>query len=91
MEEIESNDLTLNPLKEENKKVSLLKKELDINLQEQSLVKKRIDLLKKTLKEIPNTDPQYAILISQLEMDQIELDELDYRSLEIKSKIEEYS
>lgn len=91
MDENDLNDFTINRLDEKSKKISLLKQELDVNFQEQVLVKKRLDLINETFKEIPNTDPQYAILFTQLEMDQIQLDELKSRENSIKSQIDQHS
>lgn len=66
---------------------SLLQKEIDINRAEQNLIKKRIDLLKSTINDIPSFSPQYASMLPQLEMDQIELDELKIREAEIIQEI----
>jgi len=91
MEENSFNDFTINPLDEKDKKINLLKQELDVNFQEQILVKKRINLIKESFEQIPDTDPEYAILFTQLEMDQIQLDELINREHALKSKISQYS
>ena len=37
---------------------------------------------------MPNTDPEYAILLTQLEMDQIQLDELKFRENALKSSLQ---
>lgn len=87
MNENNYNEFTFRSLNPKIKKLTLLQQELDVNLQEQTLVKKRINLIKDTFHEIPNTNPRYAILFTQLEMDQIELDELKHRETEIKSQI----
>lgn len=91
MDDIESNDFTINPLDEKSKQIDLLKQEIDVNMQEQVLVNKRITLIKDTFKTIPNTDPEYAILLTQLEMDQIQLDELKYRENSLKSSLRDIS
>jgi len=85
------NEFTINHLDQNQRDVALLKEELEVNLQEQILVNKRITTIKDSFKEIPNTDPEYALLLTQLEMDKIELDELFYRADQIKLKIKEYS
>jgi hypothetical protein len=87
MTEGNPNDFTINKLDDKARKSALFKQELDIIQQEQIYVKKRIDLLKETLKEIPSTLPDYAILIAQLEMDQIQLDELQNKEEIIKDSI----
>jgi len=78
------NDFTINYLDQNSRALAILQEELDVNLQEQILVKKRMRVIKDSFKEIPNTDPEYALLFTQLEMDQIELDELKYREGQIK-------
>jgi hypothetical protein len=78
------NEFTYNNL---NKQIELLQQELDVNLQQKVLVNQRISLIKASLKDIPNTDPDYSIFFTQLEMDQIELDELQNREEEIKRQI----
>ncbi len=84
------NDFTYNDLDPKKQKIILLQQELDVNLQQQVLVNQRINLIKDTFQQIPDTDPQYAILFTQLEMDQIELDELLHREQEIKNQIRYY-
>ena len=89
MDELDSNDFTINPLDENSRKIDLLKQEIDVNIQEQILVNKRINLIKETFNEIPNTDPEYAILLTQLEMDQIQLDELKFRENALNSRLQD--
>jgi hypothetical protein len=86
-----SNEFTINSLDPKEKKLALLKQELDVNLQQQAIVNKKLNLIKEVLKNLPNTTPEYAILLTQLEMEQIDLDELKYREEELKSKIKYYS
>lgn len=81
------NEFTYNNLDPKNQKISLLKQELDVNIEEQGVVNQRLNLLKETLEKFPNTDPQYAILFTQKEMDQIQLDELIKRQEEIEDII----
>jgi len=88
MDDIESKDFTINPLDEKSRQINLLQEEIEINLQEQVLVNKRINLIKDTFKELPNTDPEYAILLTQLEMDQIQLDELKFRENALKTSLQ---
>lgn len=58
---------------------SLMQKELDVNQAEQVLLKQRISLMKGFINDLPSWDPQYSMLVLQVEMDQIELDELKNR------------
>lgn len=51
-------------------------KELDVNQQEQLILKKRIAIMKDFLNELPANDPQYSIMLTLMRTDQIELDEL---------------
>ncbi|NGX28747.1 MAG: hypothetical protein K940chlam1_00934 [Candidatus Anoxychlamydiales bacterium] len=91
MDENDLNDFTINSLDEKSKKIDLLRQELDVNFQEQVLVKKRIALINETFKNMPSTDPEYAIFFTQREMDQIHLDELKSRENALKSKVNLYS
>ncbi len=90
MNEPTPNDFAINPLEDKSKKIDLLRQEIEVNLQEQILVNKRINLIKETFKNISNTDPDYAVLLTQLEMDQIQLDELKSRENILKSKLQKY-
>ena len=90
MAEDYSNDFTINSLDEKTRQLNLLKEELEVNLQEQILVNKRISLIKETFKTMPNTEGDYAILLTQVEMDQIQLDELKHRENELKARISIY-
>lgn len=91
MPENKYNELNIKTLNKKSRELDILKQELDLNIELQRIVEKRIKLLKETSLEIPNTQPEYAILSSQLEMDKIELDELKYREEQIKSLIQKYS
>src|SRR3989338_8772748 len=57
----------------------LIQKELDVNQNEQVLLKKRIAMMKEFINDLPSSDPQYRMLRRQTEMDQIEIDELKIR------------
>jgi len=65
--------------KDTTTKKELLQKELNANMQEQVLLKKRIHVMKEFLNEISSDEPQYSMLATQIQMDQIELDELKSR------------
>ena len=58
---------------------ALMQKEFDVNQAEQNLLKKRIDLMKQLINDLPSSDPQYSMLLAQVQMDQIEMDELKVR------------
>lgn len=64
---------------------SLLQKEIDVNLAEQNLLKKRISTMKELINDLPSIHPQYSVLTIQIEVDEIELNELQLRSEQIKS------
>lgn len=67
---------------------ALLQKELDVNQAEQNLLFKRIDLMKSFINELPSSDPQYSMLLVQLQMDQIEIDELKQREALLIERLE---
>ena len=91
MDDFDSNDFTIKPLDEKSRQIDLLKQEIDVNFQEQVLVNKRISLIKETFETLPNTDPEYAIFLTQLEMDQIQLDELKFRENALNSRLQDLS
>lgn len=62
----------------------LMQKELDVNQAEQLLLQQRIDLMKAFVNDIPSSDPQYSMLLIQVQMDQIEIDELKTRALTLQ-------
>lgn len=66
---------------------SLLQKELDTNQAEQILLTRRIALMKTFINDLPSSDPQYSMLIAQVQMDQIELDELKTRAILLSQKL----
>jgi hypothetical protein len=66
---------------------ALMQKELDINQAEQVLLKQRISLMKTFVNDIPSSDPQYSMLLLQVQMDQIEMDELKNRELLLIHKL----
>ena len=82
-----SNEFTNNNLDKKTKKLYLLQQELDVNLQQQVIVNQRINVIKESFHDISNTDPQYSVLFTQMEMDQVELDELKKRENDIKKEI----
>jgi len=66
---------------------ALWQKELDVNKGEQQLLSKRISLMKSFVNDLPSSDPQYHMLCSQIKMDQVELDELQFRENLLIQKI----
>lgn len=57
-------------------KKELLQKEIDVNQEAQSTLKKRMQVVKDFLATLAADDPQYSIVHIQIRKDQIELDEL---------------
>jgi hypothetical protein len=55
---------------------ALLQKEIDVNRVEQELLKQRIKMMKQFLNDLPESDPQHFMILTQTDMDRIELDEL---------------
>jgi hypothetical protein len=66
-------------LLEAHNAAALLQKEIDVNQAEQDLLSQRIRMMKEFINQMPASDPQYSLLITQAQMDQIELDELKRR------------
>jgi len=60
---------------------TLMQKELDVNRAEQVLLQQRISLMKSFVNDIPSSDPQYSMMLLQVQMDQIEVDELKTREI----------
>ena len=67
----------------------LMQKELSVNQESQVLLNKRILMMKEFVNDLPSSDPQYSMLLAQVQMDQIELDELKIRETIISQKITE--
>ncbi len=44
--------------------------------------------MEESINDIPSFDPQYTTLVTQVQMDKIELDELKARKVELQKKIE---
>jgi len=68
---------------------SLLQKELAVNHSEQTLLEKRMQLMREFMNDLPSSDPQYSMIASAIEMDRIELDELRCQSSAILQKMEQ--
>lgn len=68
---------------------ALMQKELDVNQAEQVLLDKRIRLMKTLINDLPSSDPQYSMLLMQVQMDQVEMDELKMRETLLIQKLSE--
>lgn len=69
---------------------SLLQKELDTNREEQNLLTHRMQLMKTFINDLPSWDPQYSMLLYQVQMDQIEYDELKIRETLLIQKLSDF-
>lgn len=58
-----------------------------MNQAEQNLLVKRVQLMKGFVNDLPSSDPQYSMLLTQIQMDQIELDELRVRAHLLSQKL----
>ena len=67
---------------------NLLHKEVDVNLQQQLILKKKIAQTKDFLAASNSSDPKYGLYKTQMEMNQIELDELKNQEDHLREKIE---
>jgi hypothetical protein len=67
----------------------LMQKELDVNQAEQILLKKRIELMKSFVNDLPASDPQYSMMLIQVQMDLVEMDELKTRATLLTQKLTE--
>ena len=74
----------LDRLKNDN---DLIQNELSVNKSQQLLLIKRIDMVKGLINDLPASDPQYSMLILQMQIDQVELDELKARGIVLTSKV----
>jgi len=68
---------------------TLMQKELDVNQTEQVLLQKRVQMMKEFINDLPASDPQYSMMVAQLQMDQIEMDELKTRETLLIQKLTE--
>lgn len=65
----------------------LIQNELIVNKSQQLLLEKRINMVKELINDLPASDPQYSMLVLQIQMDRVELDELKARGIALTSKI----
>lgn len=69
--------------------LDLLHKELDVNTEEQKLLKKRAEQIKSVLVELGKDDPEYPLYQSQILADKVFLDELILEEEAIRERIEQ--
>lgn len=69
-----------NFIEETRSGAELIRKELEVNQMEQSLLVKRLEMMESFVKDLPSYDPQYSMLLVQIQMDRLELDELRLRA-----------
>ncbi|MDE3045439.1 MAG: hypothetical protein KGJ02_02185 [Verrucomicrobiota bacterium] len=67
---------------------ALAQKELIVNRAEQVLLGQRVQMMKGFVNDLPASDPQYSQLVTAIQMDQIELDELKTRELTLIQLLE---
>jgi len=77
--------MSLEPDQEKHR--SILINEIDVNLQEQLLLKKRISLMQECMNEMPNYDPTYFSLDKQVLIDRLHLDELQRLEEDLISRL----
>ena len=68
---------------------ALLQKELIVNHSEQTLLCKRMQIMKDFMSDLPASDPQYNMIALALHMDQIELHELKARESALVERLEQ--
>jgi hypothetical protein len=74
-------------VEEAHSKLELVRKELDVNRVEQNLLQTRIRMMKDFINDLPSSDPQYSMLVAQVQMDLIEFDELKIRETMLIQRI----
>lgn len=80
-------EVRLSFVQEAHDQLSLLHKELDVNRAQQALLSARIRLMNEFVNDLPSFDPQYSMVRSQVQMDQVERDELKRREEFIEQQL----
>ncbi len=68
-------------------KKDLLQKEIDVLEEQKNLLYQRIALVKETLSDMKIHDPEYDLIHSQIQKDEIELDEIENRKTVLLDKL----
>jgi hypothetical protein len=87
MEDNSTNSFEMSSLSSKNNKLDILRKDLEVNTEEQVIINKKLMILQDTINETANTDPSYALIQTQINMNQIELDEIKIRAEDLKKQL----
>lgn len=68
---------------------SLLHTDLDLNLEEQKLLKKRIEISREKLTKLGENDPEFSLVRLEIESDLVLLDELKAKEEKILTQLKE--
>jgi hypothetical protein len=87
MKDNNTNSFEMRSLNSKKNKLAILKNDLEVNAEEQVIINKKLMILQDTINETPNTDPSFALIQTQINMNKIELDEIKIRAEEIKNQL----
>lgn len=68
----------------------MILRELDVNMQQQTVLKNRISTIRDYARVIGKDDPQYKTLFTQVRNDQITLEQLRIRQQALNKKLSRY-